>query len=142
MFNDFLQIQYQTLESNKFGDEHVNVYGVIVDAQYPVLFKDKWTCVIKVVDGSWHTTGSACVSKNEFKVASITIYAKRFEDCPLVGQIGDIIRVHHATFRSSNDLRKFTVNVHSNSSWCLFQTKASHALDDSDSDEEMYGQEE
>ena len=75
--------------------------------------------------------------KNEFKVATVTIFAKRFEDCPLVRQIGDIIRVHHATFKSTNEQRKFTVNVHANSSWCLFQTKNAHALDDSDSDEEM-----
>ena len=81
----------------------MNVYGVVVDAQYPVLFKDKWTCVIKVVDGSWHTSGFTRVAKNEFKVATITIYAKRFEDCPLVRQIGDIIRVHHATFKSTNE---------------------------------------
>ena len=69
------------------GDEcdQVNVYGVIVDASYPSNTKDKWICSLKVVDASLHTTDDEEPEKQKhFEHAIIVVYAKRFEDCPIV----------------------------------------------------------
>ena len=56
--------------------------------------------------GSNDTGSSKTKTQYDMAVSHINA-AKKFEDYPLVGLIGDIIRVHYATFRSSNDLRKF-----------------------------------
>ena len=69
------------------GDEcdQVNVYGVVVDASYPSNTKDKWICSLKVVDASLHTTDDEDLERQKnFDHAIIVVYAKRFEDCPLV----------------------------------------------------------
>lgn len=134
---DRKRTRYHQLNFDGAEEDQVNVYGVIVDAQYPSNVKDKWICALKVIDGSYHTLGNA--KDDNFKVATIIIYARRFEDCPLVKQIGDVIRVHRANFKEHKGQRQFNANVHFNSSWCLFTTKPQHALkgDESNSDEEM-----
>jgi len=48
------------------------------------------------------------------------LYAKRFEDLPIISKIGDIIRVHRATLRIYNNQRQFNANIYYNSSWALF----------------------
>lgn len=69
----------------------------------------------------------------------VIIYANRFEECPIVRQIGDIIRVHRANVKDYKGHRQFHVNVQFNSSWSLFETNPKHALrgEDSGSDHEM-----
>jgi len=69
----------------------------------------------------------------------IIIYANKFEDCPIVRQIGDIIRVHRANVKEYKNRRQYNVNVNFNASWSLFETNPKHALkgDDSNSDQEM-----
>ena len=125
------------------GDEcdQVNVYGVVVDASYPSNTKDKWICSLKVVDVSLHTTDDEDLEKQKhFEHAIIVVYAKRFEDCPIVRQIGDVIRVHRANVKEYRGRKQFNVNVHYNSSWCLFGTKPEHAMvkdQESSCDEEM-----
>lgn len=70
----------------------------------------------------------------------IIIYANRFEECPIVRQIGDIIRVHRANMKMYKGRRQYNVNVNFNASWALFETNPKHALkgDDSASDAEMH----
>ena len=76
------------------------MYGVIIDAAYPVQSsKGKWICSLKVIDGSLHSLGDEPKSTNDMQYAVIIIYASRFEDCPIVRQIGDIIRVHRANVK-------------------------------------------
>ena len=53
--------------------------------------------------------------------ASVIIYAKRFEDLPIVQNIGDVIRIHRANMKQYQDQKQFHVNVYYNSSWCLFR---------------------
>jgi hypothetical protein len=52
----------------------------------------------------------------------LVLYAKRFEDLPIIHRIGDIIRVHRATLRLYNHSRQFNASIFYNSSWALFTT--------------------
>ena len=79
--HDRKKIKYHPLNT----DEHdqLNVYGVMIDAGYPVQSsKGKWICSIKVIDGSLHSLGDEI--NRDFDFAVIIIYANRFEDCPVV----------------------------------------------------------
>ena len=74
-------MKYQALNTEL--DENLNLYGVIIDASYPVqTVKDKWVCIIKVIDGKVHTDGD--LKNDTFEFVVIVIYASRFEDCPIV----------------------------------------------------------
>jgi len=79
-----------------------HIYAVIVDASFPYKTnKDKYICSLKVVDPSLNLkrekgTGDAS------DYATLILYAKRFEDLPIVTRIGDVIRVHRATLRLHN----------------------------------------
>ena len=64
---------------------------------------------MRVIDPTLHSEG--CLADKEYKHATVVIYAKRFDDCPLVAQIGDVIRVHRANFRDYNGKKQFNVNV-------------------------------
>ena len=111
---------------------------MIIDAAYPVQSsKGKWICSLKVIDGSLHTEGDQI--NKEFAFAVIIIYANRFEDCPIVRQIGDVIRVHRANCKNYKGRRQYNVNVSGSASWSLFETNPKHALkgDDSNSDVDM-----
>jgi hypothetical protein len=60
--------------------------------------------------------------------ATLVLYAKRFEDLPIITRLGDIIRVHRATLRIYNGQRQFNANIFYNSSWTIFsQDGAGHA---------------
>jgi len=108
------------------SDTH-HVYGVIVDATFPYkVNKDKYVCSVKVIDNSLHAKG-AKPSDNDF--ATIVIYAKRFEDLPIVHRVGDILRVHRATLRLYKNHRQFNVSTQWNGSWALFSTDKQCALD-------------
>jgi len=87
-------------------------YGVITDATFPYkVHADRFICSLKVIDPT--------CKKNHCQVV---IYAKRFEDLPIVHRVGDIIRVHRATLRMYNNCRQFNVNVYYKSSWALYST--------------------
>ena len=58
----------------------------------------------------------------------MVLYAKTFEDLPIVHRIGDIIRVHRATIRLHKKQRQFNANVFYNSSWALFSSDKQSAL--------------
>jgi len=97
-----------------------HVYGVVIDATFPYKTnQDRYICSLKVVDPSLYIksqkgTGDA----SDF--ATVILYAKRFEDLPIITKLGDIIRVHRATLRLYNGQRQFNANIFYNSSWALF----------------------
>ena len=97
--------------------EPQNVYGVIIDASFPYKTNSKlYVCSLKIVDQTLNASG-----KNS-DYATVTMYAQRFEDLPIVLRIGDIIRLHRATIRMYNNHRQFNVSMHWNGSWALFST--------------------
>jgi hypothetical protein len=100
------------------SDTH-HVYGVIVDATFPYKTNnEKFICSLKIVDPS--------LNGKEF--ASVVIYAKRFENLPIVHRLGDIIRLHRASLRMYKGHRQFNVTTHWHGSWALFSTDPKNAL--------------
>lgn len=100
------------------SDTH-HVYGVIVDATFPYKANnDKFICSLKIVDASL----------NGKEYASVVIYAKRFENLPIVHRLGDIIRLHRASLRMYKGHRQFNVTTHWHGSWALFSTDSKNAL--------------
>ena len=100
-----------------------HVFGVIVDATFPYkVNKELYVCSLKIVDSSLNagTKGSSH--------ASVVIYAKRFEDLPIVLRLGDVIRLHRATLRMYNDTRQFNVSVQWTGSWALYSTDKTTCL--------------
>lgn len=100
------------------SDTH-HVYGVIVDATFPYKTNnEKFICSLKIVDPS--------LNGKEF--ATVVIYAKRFENLPIVHRLGDVIRLHRASLRMYKGHRQFNVTTHWHGSWALFSTDAKNAL--------------
>ena len=54
--------------------------------------------------------------------AQVVIYAKRFEDLPIIHRLGDVIRIHRANLRVYHNARQFNVNVYYKSSWALYSS--------------------
>lgn len=99
------------------SDTH-HVYGVIVDATFPYKTNnEKFICSLKIVDAS--------LNGKDF--ATVVIYAKRFENLPIVHRLGDVIRLHRASLRMYKGHRQFNVSTHWNGSWALFSTDAKTA---------------
>ena len=100
------------------SDTH-HVYGVIVDATFPYKSNnDKYVCSLKIVDSSL----------NGKDYATVVIYAKRFENLPIVHRLGDVIRLHRASLRMYRAHRQFNISTHYNGSWALFSTESKNAL--------------
>jgi hypothetical protein len=76
---------------------------------------------LKIVDPSQHAKGQKGTGDNQ-DYSTLVLYAKRFEDLPIISRVGDIIRVHRATVRLFNHQRQFNASVYFNSSWALFST--------------------
>jgi len=94
-----------------------NVYGVIIDATFPYkVNQNLYVCSLKIADPSLNTGSKGS------DYANVVMYAKRFEDLPIVLRMGDIIRLHRATLRMYNNPRQFNISMHWNGSWCLFST--------------------
>jgi len=108
--------------------ESQHFYGVVIDATFPYKTnQDRYICSLKIVDPSLYIksqkgTGDAS------DYATLVLYAKRFEDLPIIHRLGDIIRVHRATLRLYNHQRQFNANIFYNSSWALFSTDKKSAL--------------
>jgi hypothetical protein len=88
----------------------------------------RYICTLKIVDPSIYTkssklTKSADVGTDSADFATLILYAKRFEDLPIITRIGDIIRIHRSTLRLYNNHRQFNGNIYYNSSWTLFATE-------------------
>ena len=101
---------------------------MVIDATFPYKTnQERYICSLKIVDPSLYLksqkgTGDAS------DYATLVLYAKRFEDLPIIHRVGDIIRVHRATLRLYNGVRQFNANVFYNSSWALFSTDKKSAL--------------
>jgi Telomeric single stranded DNA binding POT1/CDC13 len=112
------------------SNEYSNFYGVVIDATFPYKTnQERYICSLKIVDPSLYLksqkgTGDAS------DYATLVLYAKRFEDLPIIHRIGDIIRVHRANLRLYNGQRQFNANVFYNSSWALFSTDKKSVLEE------------
>lgn len=111
---DYIELGKASLSSS----EAQNVYGVIIDANFPYkVNQNLYVCSLKIVDPSLNTSSKGA------DYASVVMYAKRFEDLPIVLRSGDIIRLHRATLRMYSNRRQFNVSMHWNGSWALFSTE-------------------
>lgn len=87
------------------ASEAQHVYAVIIDASFPYKTnKDKYICSLKVVDPSLNLKREKGTGDSS-DYATLILYAKRFEDLPIVTRLGDVIRVHRATLRLHNHQR-------------------------------------
>lgn len=111
---DYIELSKASLSSV----EAQNVYGVIIDASFPYKVNSKlYVCSLKIADPSLNTGSKGG------DYASVVMYAKRFEDLPIVLRLGDVIRLHRATLRMWANHRQFNVSMHWNGSWALFSTE-------------------
>ena len=111
---DYIELGKASLSSS----EAQNVYGVIIDANFPYkVNQNLYVCSLKIVDPSLNTSSKGA------DYASVVMYAKRFEDLPIVLRSGDIIRLHRATLRVYNNRRQFNLSMNWTSSWALFSTE-------------------
>ena len=77
-------------------------YAVVIDATFPYKTQgDKFICSLKIVDPSLHVKNQKGTGDGG-DYATLVLYAKRFEDLPIVQRVGDIIRVHRAILRLYN----------------------------------------
>jgi hypothetical protein len=102
--------------------EPQHFYAVVIDATFPYKTNsERYICSLKIVDPSLHIKNQKGTGDSS-DYATLVLYAKRFEDLPIIQRIGDIIRVHRATLRLYNNQRQFNASVFYNSSWALFST--------------------
>lgn len=103
-------------------------YAVVIDATFPYKTnQERYICSLKIVDPSLYIKGQKGTGDGS-DYATLVLYAKRFEDLPIIHRIGDIIRVHRATLRLYNHQRQFNANIFYTSSWALFATDKKSAL--------------
>lgn len=108
--------------------EAQHFYGVVIDATFPYKTNsDRYICSLKIVDPSLYIKSQKGTGDSS-DYATLVLYAKRFEDLPIIHRLGDIIRVHRATLRLYNHQRQFNANIFYNSSWALFSTDKKSAL--------------
>lgn len=92
----------------------VSFYAVVIDATFPYKTSNgKYVCSMKITDGS-------IASGKKDNWAQLVLYARRFEDLPIVQRIGDVIRVHRSILRLHNGRKQFNASIYYNSSWALF----------------------
>jgi Telomeric single stranded DNA binding POT1/CDC13 len=105
-----------------------HVYGVVIDATFPYKTnQDRYICSLKIVDPSLYVkTQKGTGDASDF--ATLVLYAKRFEDLPIISKLGDIIRVHRATLRLYNGQRQFNANIFYNSSWTMFSADGNDSV--------------
>lgn len=101
---------------------------MVIDATFPYKTnQERYICSLKIVDPSLYIKNQKG-SGDSSDYATLVLYAKRFEDLPIIQRLGDIIRVHRATLRLYNHQRQFNANIFYNSSWALFSTDKRSAL--------------
>nr|P29549.1 RecName: Full=Telomere-binding protein subunit alpha; AltName: Full=TEBP alpha; AltName: Full=Telomere-binding protein 56 kDa subunit [Sterkiella nova]1JB7_A Chain A, telomere-binding protein alpha subunit [Sterkiella nova]1KIX_A Chain A, Telomere-Binding Protein alpha Subunit [Sterkiella nova]1OTC_A Chain A, PROTEIN (TELOMERE-BINDING PROTEIN ALPHA SUBUNIT) [Sterkiella nova]2I0Q_A Chain A, Telomere-binding protein alpha subunit [Sterkiella nova]AAA29398.1 telomere-binding protein alpha subu len=97
-------------------------YAVVIDATFPYKTnQERYICSLKIVDPTLYLKQQKGAG-DASDYATLVLYAKRFEDLPIIHRAGDIIRVHRATLRLYNGQRQFNANVFYSSSWALFST--------------------
>jgi hypothetical protein len=104
----------QLSQASLTSTDTFNFYAVVTDATFPYkVSADRYICSMRVIDPSLN-------SKTKDKSAQVVVYAKRFEDLPIVHRIGDVIRVNRANYRMYNNQKQFNANVYYKSSWALY----------------------
>jgi Telomeric single stranded DNA binding POT1/CDC13 len=75
-------------------DATYNIFAVVVDASYPhkAQNSERYTCTLKLVD-----MASPVKKDGTVETCTMVVFANKFEDCPIVQRVGDIIRVHRAS---------------------------------------------
>lgn len=122
---DYTELSKTSVSSS---DNNNHFYGVIIDATFPYKVKqDRYICVLKVIDPTLNP-------KTKQDYAQVVIYAKRFEELPIVHRIGDIIRVHRAQVRHWQGKTQFYVQLAYKSSWALYSSDKLTPLGQSASD--------
>ena len=87
---EYTQLNKASLASSDTFD----FYAIVTDATFPYrVSADRFICSLKVIDPSY----------NKKDAAQVVIYAKRFEDLPIVQRVGDVIRVNRANYRMYNN---------------------------------------
>lgn len=110
------------------SNEAQHFYAVVIDATFPYKTnQERYICSLKIVDPSLYLKSQKGTGDSS-DYATLVLYAKRFEDLPIIHRIGDIIRVHRATLRLYNGVRQFNANIFYNSSWALFSTDKKSVL--------------
>ena len=105
------------------SSEPQHIYGVIIDATFPYKTnQERYICSLKIVDPSLYVKSQKGTGDSS-DYATLVLYAKRFEDLPIITRLGDVIRVHRATLRLYNGSRQFNANIFYNSSWSLFSAE-------------------
>ena len=125
------QTKYEYVELSKASlasADSCNFYGVIIDATFPYKRENLFICSLKVID----PTLNPKISNQNF--STVVIYAKKFEDLPIVHRIGDIIRVHRADLKIHNKHRQYNVNMSYKSSWALYSSDKVSPLGQSSGD--------
>ena len=64
--------------------------------------------------------GSPVKKDGTVETCTMVVFANKFEDCPIVQRVGDIIRVHRATVSQYQGTKMLTARVNYSSSWVLF----------------------
>lgn len=110
--------KYSELNSFKPGNDKVNFYAVILDAQFPhkSFRSEKYVCALKIADQSCK------IDKEDGTIdfCTLVLFANKFEDLPISQRVGDIIRIHRAQVCLYKEQKQFTANIFFNSSWALF----------------------
>lgn len=111
------------------GDHDVNIYCVVIDANYPYNIKhlkggssgdgspNKFICALKVVDSSMYSQ-KELEKCSRLSYATIVVVGERLEDMPVIRRIGDIIRIQKASMKIKEGIKQFVVDERS--CWCLF----------------------
>ena len=99
------------------ADTSYNVFAIVVDATYPHLAhnSERYTCTLKIVD-----MGQKVTKDGSVETSTLVIFGNKFEDCPIVQRVGDIIRVHRVTVSEYHGFKMLTAKVNFTSSWVLF----------------------
>ena len=109
---------YTTLQDCKIGaNDQYHFYAVVLDAQFPhKSFKsDRFMLTMRIADPESSFDFEGVVNH-----CTLVMFAKKFEDLPIIQRVGDIIRIHRAYVGQYKGAKQFTCNIFFNSSWALF----------------------
>lgn len=89
----------------------------MIDATFPYKTSNgKYVCSMKITDAS-------IASGKKDSWAQLVLYARKFEDLPIVQRIGDVIRVNRSILRLHNGRKQFNASIYFNSSWAMFSAE-------------------
>jgi hypothetical protein len=110
--NDYVELS----KASHVDGSPVSFYATVLDATFPYKTNNnKYVCSMKITDPS-------IASGKKDSWAQLVLYARRFEDLPIVQRIGDVIRVHRSILRLHNGKKQFNASIYFNSSWALFSS--------------------